>query len=118
MFARDVSPELEWSPATDDASGLVAYEVESAAASYDGESMTAPRGAKALGPSDLSSALEARPGFTYCYRVIASDGAGNKSSSVSTCTAYPIDDSDLLPAKGRWTTVSKPGAYLDERGTR
>jgi bacillolysin len=118
VFARSI-PTLTWGAATDASSGVAGYAVESSAASYDSPSMAALRGAGALGPSDLSVRLEARPGFTYCYRVVAADTAGNKSTGESSCTAFPIDDSELVPDRPRaWSSVGKPGAYFDELGTR
>lgn len=51
------------------------------------------------------------PGMTYCFSMVAIDGAANEGArSVERCTAIPLT-ATALSAGGRWTTSTVSAAY-------
>jgi Zn-dependent metalloprotease len=117
VFLRKTPATLSWSASTDEGSGLAGYMLESEAVSYDSGAMRPLRLGSEMDPTRLSAEVGSDPGFTYCYRIVATDVVGNKSTAAERCTAFPLDDSDLMASR-QWRTVKKHGAYLDGKASR
>ncbi|MCW2974710.1 MAG: hypothetical protein JWN72_2983, partial [Thermoleophilia bacterium] len=109
---------------TDNADGDLTYRVE--------QRTTTPRGAWSTwrqagsGPSPRVIRLPKR-GASTCFRVVATDAAGNKVTGPTTCTTLPLDDRELARSSG-WSkrsskfalnrtlsTTRKDGAWLRAR---
>jgi hypothetical protein len=100
---------VSWTAATDRGAGLAFYHLQI---------RTLPTGTWVdWGPgcSCTSAAVAATPGATYQLRVRAYDQVGNRSNPSAALTAHvPFDQSSATVAAGRWSTLSRAGAY---RGT-
>lgn len=114
---------LFWSSSSDPESGVDSYVVQRRTS----PAMNAFGPWRNLATSTTSSATaSARPGYTYCFRVAAVNGAGLQSDwSEERCTASPLDDRALDASPG-WaqetgglhyrntiTTTARRGATLE-----
>jgi hypothetical protein len=108
-FRTTTQIRLRWSPSNDPESGVAFYRVQR---------RTAPPNL-ALGAwqaagisSTTSKTIGGLPGYTYCFRVAAVNGAGLRSAfSAARCTSLPRNDRALRASDG-WARRSGPGYYL------
>jgi lysozyme len=106
--------------ATDDASGVATYDVETRTFS---PTQKAPTGWHVWqsGISATSAMLTGRPGTTACFRARATDHAENTSGwGDESCVTFPAD-ARTFTASGHWRTLpdsSSPGGYAMRSTTR
>ncbi|HEX6208641.1 MAG TPA: S8 family serine peptidase [Actinomycetota bacterium] len=61
--------------------------------------------------SGTSAAFQGKPGRTYCFRLTATDLAGNASGLESACTAVPANERSF-ERRGSWKRRSAARSYL------
>ncbi|MBC7461244.1 MAG: hypothetical protein H7287_07770, partial [Thermoleophilia bacterium] len=91
---------------TDNAAGPITYRVELRTTTPRGAWSTWRAPADDGGPSPRFIRLPKR-GASTCFRVVASDVAGNTVTGASTCTTMPLDDRELARSSGWSTRASK-----------
>lgn len=101
---------LTWGSATDPESGIDGYSLEKRVAPHK-KSFGPWQPAGTFTTTVAEQTLE--PGYSYCFRVSATNGAGTSSApSNRTCTALPLDDRALSPS-GPWKFAQADGFYLN-----
>lgn len=64
--------------------------------------------------TDADSNFTGKPGWTYCFKVRATDLAGNLGGfSPERCTALPVHAATLNVQKGTWYGILSQGSYLN-----
>jgi hypothetical protein len=90
---------VSWS-ATDVFTGVVKYDVRRRAARYDGDFVGYANWQ--TNTVETSSVYVGTVGYTYCFKVRATDGTGNTSNwSSEACTAIPVPASALKIENGK-----------------
>ena len=106
--------------ATDDASGVATYDVQTRTFSPTQKAGTGWH-AWQSGISATSAMLTGRPGATVCFRARATDHAENTSSwGAESCVTFPAD-ARTFKASGRWRTLadsSSPSGYTERSATQ
>ncbi|MQB01032.1 MAG: hypothetical protein GEU78_12180 [Actinobacteria bacterium] len=108
-FLTTTEVRLRWSPSSDPQSGVAFYRIQRRTAPPN-RALGAWQGA---GTSNTTSrTIGGLPGYTYCFRVAAVNGAGLRSAfSTARCTALPRNDRSLSASDG-WARRSGSGHYL------
>jgi hypothetical protein len=64
--------------------------------------------------TDADAEFTAKAGWTYCFKVRATDLAGNLSDfSPERCTALPVPAATLHVERGLWFEIGSQGSYLN-----
>lgn len=108
LFGTQNPIPISWTASSDPESGVESYVVQ--------QSVAPPK--QPLGPWQAFSSVistsdkaRARPGYTYCFRVAAINGAALTSEwSAERCTAMPLDDRALDASTG-WSRDSGSAHY-------
>jgi DNA-binding beta-propeller fold protein YncE len=110
-FYRLATPfNVSWGGATDPGSGVQSYKAFARRAPFNGDFGISFPFATASSPGGAS--FSAKPGNTYCFKVKATDNAGNASAaSAEKCSAIPLDDRSLTGAG--WSRSTATGYYRD-----
>jgi hypothetical protein len=108
---------VTWS-GTDAASGIATYEVRYRSIRYDGPRWTSTPAPWRGSEAGTTAQFTGVSGNTYCFKVKATDAAGNTTAAWSSerCTAVPVPAASLKAIRGQWQTVTggiANGSYLN-----
>jgi hypothetical protein len=108
-FRTSPSIPLSWTAGSDPQSGIASYTLQRRSAAPN---QTLGSFTTVASTSGTSTTFAGQPGFTYCFRVVATNGAGLQSTSAQRCTSLPVDDRGLTKV-GSWARRTGTGYYLN-----
>jgi hypothetical protein len=108
-FRTRLSIPLSWTASSDPQSGISAYTLQRRAAAPN-QALGAWTSIGSL--TSTTTTYAGKAGFTYCFRVVATNGAGLGSAGARECTTLPVDDRGLTTT-GKWARRTGSGYYLN-----
>jgi hypothetical protein len=106
-FTLKSSTNVTWS-GSDVGTGIASYVLQTRKAPWNGSFGAWSSSAQG---TNTSRSVSLPVGYTYCFRVVATDHVGNSTTSATRCTARPLDDRALTPSTG-WTRRTGSAYYL------